>query len=360
MPSFFLPAASWMLDFFMAVNKRRTIVIYIIMKQMIDWTKVLEKYLPPHIHTALSAVSDAILPFVEELRLRSNRPLMIYTAERGYCVSADGRTGSISGLVVTENDIEQTFSAITGKSPYAYEDEIRQGFLTLSSGIRAGLSGSAMMSGDKLKTYKSVSGINFRIPREMTGICQGLLPYISDKGQLVNTLIISSPKLGKTTIARDIARSAGSGIGLKPCKVSLVDERQELAASLYGCPLFDVGRETDVISGVYKHIGVFMALRSLSPDVIVTDEIGRTEDLDALKEIANSGVVMIATAHAPDFESLLGRMFFKQLFEARLIDSWVVLSAALGRITVQQVHSAEGIPLLSAPFQLAAGKAVAV
>ncbi len=345
--------------FVLSVNKLMDCLIYITMKQMIEWTKVLEKYLPYHINTALTAVTPSILPFVEELRLRANRPLMIYTSDSGYCVAADGRTG-LQGLNVTETDVEQTFSAITGKSPYAYEDEIRQGFLTLNSGIRAGLSGSAMLTNGQLKTYKSVSGINFRIPREATGISIGLLPYITNQGRLVNTLIISSPKLGKTTIARDIARSAGSGIGLEPCKVSLIDERQELAASLYGYPLFDVGRETDVISGVLKADGVFMALRSLSPEVVITDEIGKSEDLDALKEVANSGVVMIATAHAPDLESLLRRMFFRQLFEARLFDAYVVLSAELGRITVAQVHDAKGNPLLPAPIKLTAKEAVAV
>lgn len=334
--------------------------IYITMKQMIEWTNVLEKYLPAHIHKALTAVSAGMLPSVEELRLRACRPLMIYTSDCGYCVAADGQISQTTGLRVTEADIEQTFSAITGKSPYAYEDEIRQGFLTLSSGIRAGLSGSAMLTNGQLKTYKSVSGINFRIPREAYGVSQRLLPYISYEGRLVNTLIISSPKLGKTTVARDIARCAGSGIGVSPCKVSLIDERQELAASLYGYPLFDVGRETDVISGVLKADGVFMALRSLSPEVIITDEIGKPEDLDALKEVANSGVVMIATAHAPDLDSLLHRMFFRQLFEARLFDAYVVLSAQLGRITVAQVHDAQGNPQLCVPFRLTATEAVAV
>ncbi len=327
---------------------------------MIEWTNVLEKYLPSHINAALAAVSSGILPFAEELRLRANRPLMIYTADGGWCVGADGRTSDKYGLTVTEQDIERTFSAITGKSPYAYEDEIRQGFLTLSSGIRAGLSGSAMLTNGQLKTYKSVSGINFRIPREATGICRGLLPYITCQERLVNTLIVSSPKLGKTTIARDISRCAGSGIGLAPCKVSLIDERQELAASLYGYPLFDVGRETDVISGVYKAEGVFMALRSLSPEVIVTDEIGKPADLDALREVANSGVVMIATAHAPDLEALLRRMFFRELFDAGLFDAYVVLSAQLGRITVAQVHDAKGKPQLTAPVKLTAAEAVAV
>ncbi len=319
---------------------------------MIEWLHALEKYLPGHIHTALSAVRGGVLTLVEELRLRADRPLMIYTGEGGYCVDADGRLGTESGLTVREKDIEQTFSAITGKSPYAYEDEIRQGFLTLCNGIRAGLSGNAMLSGGKLRTYKSVSGINFRIPRQVTGISRDLLPYITKQNKLVNTLIISSPKLGKTTLARDVARCAGSGLWLPPCKVTIIDERQELAATHEGSPLFDVGRETDVISGVMKHTGVFMALRSLSPDVIVTDEIGKSDDLEALKEVANSGVVMVATAHAPDLDSLLKRLFFRELFGAQLFDAYVVLTAVLGRITVSKVFGAQGQPLLETPFLL--------
>jgi stage III sporulation protein AA len=344
--------------FYSPVNKSISNFIYLTMKQMIEWLDVLERYLPVQIHTALAAVQSGILPFVEELRMRADRPLMIYTSERGYCVSTDGSISEANGLKVREEDIEQCFSAITGKSPYAYEDEIRQGFLTLSSGIRAGLSGNAMLTGGMLRTYKSVSGINFRIPRQVTGICRDLLPFITKQNNLVNTLVISSPKLGKTTLARDIARCAGNGLWLPSCKVTVIDERQELAATHDGSPLFDVGRETDVISGVLKHIGVFMALRSLSPDVIVTDEIGKSDDLEALKEVANSGVVMVATAHAPDLESLLKRLFFKELFNAQLIDAYVVLTAALGRITVSQVFGSQGQPMLKSPFLLKNQEAV--
>jgi stage III sporulation protein AA len=136
--------------------------------------------------------------------------------------------------------MEQTFSAVTGKSAYAYENELGQGFLTLAGGIRAGFAGSAVISGGAVKTYRGIGGINFRIPCHATGIANCLLPYITKNGWLQSTLIVSAPKLGKTTLARDIARCAGSGDGLTPCKVSLIDERQELAASVYGRPLFDV------------------------------------------------------------------------------------------------------------------------
>lgn len=277
---------------------------------------------------------------------------MIYTSERGFCVGADGQLSESSGLMITPEDMDQTFGAVTGKSAYAYENELGQGFLTLAGGIRAGFAGSAVISGGTIKTYRGIGGINFRIPCHAVGICKQLIPFISKDGLLKSTLIVSAPKLGKTTLARDIARSAGCGLGVCRSKVSLIDERMELAAAEYGEPLFDVGIETDVISGVNKAAGVFMALRALSPDVIVTDEIGRSEDLEALREVANAGVVMITTAHAPDMDSLLERLFFRKVMEEKMFEKYVVLSASLGRITVQQVCDTHGQGLLAAPIKL--------
>ena len=318
------------------------------------WKNTLGRCLPKHIFAALCAVDESTARRIEEIRLRTCRPLMIYTSECGFCVATDGHLSENGGMTVTPEDMEQTFGAVTGKSAYAYENELKQGFLTLAGGIRAGFAGSAVISGGEVKTYRGIGGINFRIPCHATGICTRLLPYISKHGQLASALIISAPKLGKTTLARDIARSAGSGIGIARSKVSLIDERLELAAAEYGEPLFDVGIETDVISGVNKAAGVFMALRALSPEVIVTDEIGRNEDLEALREVANAGVVMITTAHAPDMESLLERMFFRKVFEEKMFEAYVVLSAALGRITVQQVLNAHGQGLLTSPLKLEA------
>lgn len=322
------------------------------MERKIAWNSALKKYLPAAIYKALASLNDDIAPEIEEIRLRTMRPLMVYTCGNGYCVDEHGGLSISNGLFVSEEDVSQTFLALTGQSPYAHEDEIRQGFLTLECGIRAGLSGSALLSGGSMRTYKSVCGINFRIPREAKGVAGGLLSFITSANHLQSTLVISPPRLGKTTLARDIARCAGSGIGMEPSRVTVVDERQELAASVYGIPLFDVGRETDVISGVPKAEGVFMALRSLSPDVIVTDEIGRSSDLEALREVANSGVVMVATAHASDFESLKAKLFFRQICEESMFESYVVLSAALGRITVAQIHDRLGQERLKEPIKL--------
>ena len=279
---------------------------------------------------------------------------MVYTSECGFAVSMSGQLDEKAGVILTREDMEQTFGAITGKSPYAYENELKQGFLTLGGGIRAGFAGSAVVTDGMIKTYRGIGGINFRIPCHASGISKGLLPHISKNGSLNSTLIFSAPKLGKTTLVRDIARSAGNGIGLNRSKVSLIDERAELAAAEYGQPLFDVGDETDVISGVAKAAGVFMALRALSPDVVVTDEIGRSEDLEALREVANAGVVMITTAHAPTFKSLMERLFFKRVLEERMFETYVALSASLGRITVEQVYGVDGQARLSTPFKLEA------
>ncbi len=318
------------------------------------WKELLGRCLPEHLFAALRAVDESVSQRIEEIRLRTGRPLMVYTGENGYCVSAGGRLSGTSGILVTSEDMEQAFGAVTGKSAYAYETELKQGFLTLSCGIRAGFAGSAVIQDGAIKTYRGISGINFRIPCHALGICTRLLPYISAQGMLKSTLILSAPKLGKTTLARDIARSAGSGMGLVRSKVTVIDERQELAAAEYGEPLFDVGTETDVISNVSKAAGVFMALRALSPDVIVTDEIGRSEDLEALREVASAGVVMVTTAHAPDLKSLLERLFFKKVFEEGMFESYVTLSASLGRITVEQVYDARGQGQLPAPMKLEA------
>ncbi len=322
------------------------------MERKIAWNSALKKYLPAAVFSALASINDETAADIEEIRLRSTRPLMVYTSGNGFCVDSHGSLSLSSGIFVSAEDVNQTFLALTGQSPYAYEDEIRQGFLTLECGIRAGLSGSALLSGGTVRTYKTVSGINFRIPREAKGVANGLLSFISCQNRLQSTLVISPPRLGKTTLVRDIARCAGSGIGVAPSRVTVVDERQEIAAGVYGKPLFDVGLETDIISGVPKAEGVFMALRSLSPDVIVTDEIGKSSDLEALREVANSGVVMVATAHAPDFAGLMSKFFFKQICDEQMFEAYVVLSAALGRITVAQIHDRLGQERLQGPIKL--------
>jgi len=337
----------------MVINTLHRSYIYT-MKCEMDWRAALQKYLPDRVIAALCAIDHCTAAHTEEIRLRIGRPLMVYTSEKGYCVSNNGLAGTGAGVVLRGGEMDAVFGAITGKSAYAFADDIKNGFITLEGGIRAGLAGSAAMCSGQVQAFRHIGGINFRIPRQVTGIARGLLPLISQNGMMQNTLIVSAPGLGKTTLVRDISRSLGDGDGIDSAKVTVIDERSELAACDGANPRFDIGRETDVISGAAKHHAVFTALRSLSPHVIVTDEIGKAEDLGALREAANSGVITVATAHAPCLKGLLHRLFFRQVFDEQLFERYVVLSGEMGRITVAQVHDRLGNALLQAPVKLSA------
>lgn len=316
------------------------------MNDKMKWKETLEKYFPDKINNALSRIDEITADKVEEIRLRANQPLIIYTCEQVL------RPPFGEPLIITPEDIAGVFSAATGKSHYAYKEEISQGFYTLESGIRLGLSGSVLTSNGNINSFLNISGINIRIPRQKKGIASKLLTHILDRNDICNTLIISAPKLGKTTLARDIARCVGSGDGMAACKVSLIDERQELSGIRNGVPQFDIGEQTDVLANVPKYKGAIMALRALSPDVIVTDEIGRSEDLEAIREAANSGVKMIATAHSSSFGSLLKRLFFESVFKERMFERYILLSATYGRITVENIYNDEGTSILKRPLKL--------
>ena len=322
------------------------------MNEKIKWKDVLKKYFPDKINKALSTIDEFTADKVEEIRLRANQPLIIYTCEKAIRLPFD------EPLIITSTDIADVFSAATGKSHYAYREEISQGFYTLESGVRLGLSGSVLTSDDSVSSFLNICGINIRIPRQKKGIARQLLNHIKDEESLCNTLIISAPKLGKTTLARDIARCAGSGDGISARKVSLIDERQELSGIKSGAAQFDIGEQTDVLANVPKYKGAIMALRALSPDVIVTDEIGRSEDLEAIREAANSGVKMIATAHSSSFESLLKRLFFERVFKEQMFERYVLLSATFGRITIENIYDENGSTMLEAPFRLECEDAV--
>lgn len=174
------------------------------------------------------------------------------------------------------------------------EEELRKGFITIPGGHRIGLAGRTVLSGGGVEHLRDITGFNVRIAREVPGIADGVLPYLLDKGRqrMMHTLILSPPQHGKTTLLRDLARQISLGElgkreGIRPgLKVGIVDERSEIAGSRRGVPAFDVGPRTDVLDGCPKAEGMMMMIRSLSPDVLIADEIGRPEDAEAVTEPA--------------------------------------------------------------------------
>lgn len=278
---------------------------------------------------------------LEEIRLRLGRPLALNLGEGEVFVDARGRVVDVgAACTVTADDLQRTVQLITGASLYAVEDELRQGFVTVAGGHRVGFAGRVILDGRKVRTIKHLAALNFRVSREVRGAADAVMPLLIDGGAVRHTLIVSPPRAGKTTLLRDAVRQLSTGIpalGFPGVTVGLVDERSEVAGCFRGVPQRDVGLRTDVLDACPKAEGMMMLLRALSPRVIATDEIGRPEDVDALKEVLNAGVSILATAHAASVDELRRRPVFRDLLALGIVERFIILGRSRGPGTVEAV-----------------------
>ena len=229
----------------------------------------------------------------EEIHLRRNAPLQIVYPDcdellEEYCP--------------TDEEIAYCLENFCQHSVYACEDEMRQGYVTLPScGIRAGIYGSVLAEGGKVQRFRSVSGFCIRLPREQRG-CAKELCRVTDGLKNASIVIAALPAVGKTTLLRDMARVLSDTYRRKVC---IVDERSEIAGTVFGDAAFDVGMRTSVLDGCPKAEGMSMALRTLSPDIIITDEIGGRDDTESVKRIIHSGVSTAVSIHADSEEKIM-------------------------------------------------------
>ena len=252
-----------------------------------------------------------------EIRFRAEKPVMLYYCNRTCFLSVYGGETArrAEAVVVVARDIPVLVGAFCSASVYAHEQDIRAGFLTICGGHRIGLCGKAVMSGDTVLNMDQFSGVNIRIAREFTGSADRCMKYIRTENRIYNSVLISPPGFGKTTILRDIARQLSVC-----CKVVIVDERSELAAFYAGVSQFDVGEQTDVLDGFPKAAGIIHALRSLSPDVIITDEIGTEEDIRAVSTLLRGGCKIITSMHGYSIEEALEKKSeLMKLFETAVL-----------------------------------------
>lgn len=278
---------------------------------------------------------------IQEIRLRSGQPLLLKRADGIFSLE---RSGALlpapweGGIPVSTADLRETVSLLSAYSLYAFEEELRQGYITIEGGHRVGFCGKAVIENGEIRTLRQINALNIRIAREQKGWGEEFLPRLMEKDIFCHTLIVSPPGCGKTTLLRDIVRCLSE----RGKTIGVVDERGEIAPLRDSIPQMDVGPCTDVLEGCPKAKGMVMLLRSMSPDIIAVDELGRREDIDGVEEVLNAGVKLVATAHGRDFADLETRPQMQALIRKKIFERYLFLSNRKGAGTAEEIRDKEG------------------
>lgn len=282
----------------------------------------MERLLGQLIGPLREALTGVLTADLQEIRLRL-----------GQMVQLRGVQGEVAlPLMWGEKEMQAQLMMFTENSLYAFEEQVRQGFVTLAGGHRVGICGQAWYDAGRLAGFRDISSMNVRVAREVRGVSRAFWPYVVGTGRVRRCLIAAGPGVGKTTLLRDLARVLADGLaGVRPQNVGIADERQEIAAVVRGRPMLDVGGRCDVVSGCGKAEALGMLLRTMAPDVLITDEIGTAADAAALRDALNGGVAVLASAHAADYAELLARPYIGELLLAGYFER-VILPMRRGNV----------------------------
>ncbi|AKO94102.1 stage III sporulation protein AA [Priestia filamentosa] len=286
--------------------------------------------LPQHVVELLRRYIDED---VQEIRLRINRPIELIKKDEPIFYS----------VLPVKEDFAYMLSQLSQSSMYMLEEELQKGYITIKGGHRVGLAGRVITENGKVKAIRDITSLNIRIAREKIGIGESLIDSLYNRKWL-NTVIIGAPQSGKTTMLRDLARLVSTGVERKRIpsqKVGIVDERSEIAGCLDGVPQHTFGPRVDVLDACPKAEGMMMLIRSMSPNVLIVDEVGRVEDTEAILEAVHAGVSLILTAHGSSVKDMATRPSLKALIDACIIDRFVLLSNRNGPGTVEGIFQQE-------------------
>lgn len=293
-------------------------------------TKEILNILPQNIKAALGDIITS--KEIEEIRIRVGKPLIFQVGNREI----------VNKYTPELEDLKNIIQRMSNYSIYAFEEEIKQGYITIKGGHRVGICGRCVIEKNEIKTIKNIASVNIRICREVLSCSDPIMKFILSGKEVINTIIISPPKCGKTTLIRDITRNISDGMSkmnFSGKKVCVIDERSEIGACYSGVPQLNIGLRTDILDGCPKSEGIMMAIRSMSPDVIVCDEIGTYKDIDSILTALNSGVSLITTIHGYDIEDLYNRPVFKDIIENNVFKRAIVLSNRKGIGTVEYIYN---------------------
>lgn len=257
---------------------------------------------------------------ITEIRIRSKNKIIVICSKNEFVLD----------LIASPKIILDILLNVSKMSIYAIQTDLNNGFVVIRGGHRIGVCGEVVYENGRIKNIKNICSLNIRVARQIFGCADSVMPQIIINGIFQNTLIVSPPGCGKTTLLRDIIRQISNGIktlGINGKNVSLIDERGEIASCYEGAPTLDIGIRTDVMSNIDKSTGMSMVIRSMAPDIIATDEIGSAKDILAIKAAIFSGVKVIFTMHGDSLKSVLENTNVKELIDMNVFSKIILLSS---------------------------------
>ena len=287
--------------------------------------KLLEivKFFPMNLSTILynTIISDnKVKDELQEIRIRIDRPLILKLRDKELIVE----------YKISQNEILQIVERLCENSIYAYKKQLCEGYITIRGGHRVGITGTAVIENGEIINIKYITSLNFRIAREVPNCSNKIIGQVIDikNKNIFNTLIVSPPGKGKTTILRDLIKNLSNGINginFKGKTCGVVDERGEISAMYRGVPQNDVGIRTDIIDNVSKAKGIKILIRTMAPEIIACDEIGGNEDIQAIEDAMLSGVKGVFTMHGKSIEDVHSNQLVKKLIDKKIIEKIIFI-----------------------------------